>query len=295
MNNKVEDKDLPGLYQSADLSSIGEQKKYFRGIAWYLVLVIIAVLFAFLSDDTTDPSLKIISTILFLGTLFIMIWLRVSKPEDIWYNGRAVAESVKTRAWRWMMRAGPFLDCENIEEARKHFINDLKSILKQNESLISTLGIEASLKDPISDKMLHIRKLTPEERFQIYREERISNQALWYSGKVKYNRIRSKFWFWATVTLHAIAIILLLYNIKEPELKLPIEVIAIGASSVLTWLQAKQHNELSSSYTLAAHEIILIKSESSAIQYERDLSDYVINCENAFSREHTQWNAKKNE
>lgn len=290
-----EDKDLPGLFQSADTASVKEQKKFFNGIFWYLTLLIVAALFAFFADDYPNPIFKIVSTVLFLLTLFIMIWLRVSRPDDIWYNGRAVAESVKTRSWRWMMRAEPYIDCDNIEIVRKHFVNDLKTILKQNESLIGKLGISASIEEPISEKMIEIRKLNLSDRFNFYRQERITNQAIWYTTKSKFNKKRAEMWFWTTVSLHALAILLLLYNIYDPNAKLPIEVIAVAASSVLTWLQSKKHNELSSSYSLTAHEIILIKSETNRIETEEDLSEYIMNCENAFSREHTQWFARKNE
>lgn len=290
-----EDKDLPGLFQSADTASVKEQKKFFNGIFWYLTLLIVAALFAFFADDYPNPIFKIVSTVLFLLTLFIMIWLRVSRPDDIWYNGRAVAESVKTRSWRWMMRAEPYLDCENIEIVRKHFVNDLKTILKQNESLIGKLGISASVEDPISEKMITIRKLSLTDRFEFYRQARITNQALWYTKKSKFNKDRAERWFWTTVSLHGIAILFLLYNIYDPKAKLPIEVIAVAASSVLTWLQSRKHNELSSSYSLTAHEIVLIKSETNRIETEEDLSEYIMNCENAFSREHTQWFARKNE
>lgn len=295
MDIKITDKELPGLYQIADSSSKKEQKKYFNGIAWYLILLIIAAFIAFYSADELNPIYKIVSTVLFLGTLFIMIWLRVSKPDDIWYNGRAVAESVKTRAWRWMMRAEPYIDCENVEIMRKLFVNDLKVILEQNKSLIGKLGLEASIDDPITDVMIQIRKLPLQGRFDFYKNERIKDQAIWYAKKSIFNKKRSSYWFWLTVSLHAFAIVLLLINISQIELKLPIEVIAVAASSVLTWLQAKKHNELSSSYSLTAHEIALIKSESTDIKNENDLSEYIINCENAFSREHTQWYARKTE
>lgn len=292
---KFEDNDLPGLFQSADTASIREQKKFFNGIFWYLTLLIVAALFAFFADDYPNPIFKIASTVLFLLTLFIMIWLRISRPDDIWYNGRAVAESVKTRSWRWMMRAEPYNDCDNIEIVRKHFVNDLKTILKQNESLIGKLGISASVEEPISKRMIEVRKLNLTDRFNFYRKERISNQAIWYTNKSKFNKKRAKIWFWTTVSLHALAIFLLLYNIYAPHVKLPIEVIAVASSSVLTWLQTKKHNELSSSYSLTAHEIVLIKSETNRIETEEDLSEYIMNCENAFSREHTQWFARKNE
>lgn len=291
----INDNDLPGLYQSANYSSIIEQRKFFYGVGWYLVLLIVAALFNFFSDGEPEPILKIISTVLFLATLSIIIWLRVSRPDDIWYNGRAVAESVKTRSWRWMMRAEPYVDSEKLEIMRRHFVNDLKTILKQNESLIGKLGIDASIDDPITVKMIEVRKLALQERFELYRRERITNQALWYTKKSKYNKKRAGFWFWTTVVLHAIAIVLLLINIYQADLKLPIEVIAVAASSVFTWLQAKKHNELSSSYSLTAHEIILIKSETTIIESEEEFSEYIMNCENAFSREHTQWFARKNE
>jgi hypothetical protein len=295
MNIQIDDKDLPGLYQSANCSSLTEQKKYFSGIAWYLILLIIAALFIYLFGDYPEAIYKIISAILFFITLVIMIWLRVSRPDDIWYNGRAVAESVKTRSWRWMMRADPYLDTPDIEIMRKCFVNDLKTILKQNQSLIGKLGVSAGVEDPISKKMLEVRKLHLPDRIDLYRKQRITNQELWYTKKAKFNKSKASFWFNTTVCLHSIAIILLLYNIKEPHLKLPVEVIAVAATSVLTWLQSKKHNELSSSYTLTAHEIVLIKSETTIIQTESEFSDYVINCENAFSREHTQWFARKSD
>lgn len=291
----IEDKDLPGLFQSADSASIKEQTKFFRGIFWYLTLLTVAAIFTYLADDCPNPIFKIISTILFLITLSIMIWLRVYRPDDVWYNGRAVAESVKTRSWRWMMRAEPYFDCEDIEFVRRHFVSDLKTILKQNGSLIGKLGISASVEDPISEKMVAVRRLNLNDRFNFYRQQRITNQAIWYTNKSKFNKKRAELWFWVTVGLHSLAIILLLYNIYDSSIKLPIEVIAVVASSVLSWLQSKKHNELSSSYSLTAHEIILIKSEINRIENEEDLSEYIMNCEKAFSREHTQWFARKNE
>lgn len=295
MDIKISDTDLPGLYQSANSSSIKEQRTYFNGILFYIILLIVAALFAFVSDNTPSAFYKIISAILFLGSLSIMIWLRVSKPDDIWYNGRAVAESVKTRAWRWMLRAEPYEDTEDVEIMRKKFVKDLKAILVQNKSLIGKLGISAVVEEPISQQMQNVRRLPIDERIEIYRKERITNQALWYSKKAKFNMDKSKLWFVITVILHGVAIICLLYNIKEPSLKMPIETIAVAASGVLTWLQAKKHNELSSSYSLTAHEIMLIKSETTRINTEPELSEYIMNCENAFSREHTQWVARKNE
>lgn len=292
-NLKITSDDLPGLYQSANQASLYAQENYFRGLRWYLILLICA---AFISYARPSDILgALLSAGLFLITLGILIFIRVQRPDDTWYNGRAVAESVKTRSWRWMMRAEPYEDCGNIEIVSKQFINDLKTILDQNRSLSHSLQSTNAAKDPISKIMKDVRFSSVADRLTVYVDQRVQNQVEWYWHKASFNKRRAQQWFWVSVFLHATAIAMLLYRIKEPDLPLPVEVIATAAGAALTWLQAKKHNELNSAYALTAHEIVLIKGESDAVHDERQLSDYVINSEAAFSREHTQWVARKGE
>ena len=289
----VSDKVLPGLYQSADQASLKAQGTYYNALRAYLILLIVAAIVSFYWPK--DSYAAIVSASLFLITLAILIFLRVKRPDDVWYNGRAVAESVKTRSWRWMMRAEPYQDCENVEIVSKQFINDLKAILNQNRSLSDVLESNAGVEAPISEVMKDIRSKPIEERLEIYKIQRIDNQSNWYALKSAFNKRKAKQWFWVSVFLHSTAIIMLLYRIQNPIVGLPIEVIATAASAALTWLQAKKHNELNSSYALAAHEIVLIKGEALSVESERKLSEFVLDSENAFSREHTQWVARKSE
>ncbi len=282
---------LPGLYQSADKASLKAQSSYFFSLKSYLFLLVLAAFVSFTFPKDLYGAL--VSASLFLITLGILIFLRVSRPDDLWYNGRAVAESVKTISWRWCMRAEPYQDCENIELVSKQFINDQQAILRQNRSLSEALDSNSGINDPISSAMKQIRSLSTIERLEIYKKQRIDNQSNWYAIKSQFNKRRAKQWFWISVLFHSIAIGMLLYRINAPLLLLPVEVIATAAGAVLTWLQAKKHNELNSSYALAAHEIVLIKGEALSIETENKLSEFVINSENAFSREHTQWTARK--
>jgi len=284
---------LPGLYQSADQASLDAQSTYFWGLRSYLVLLIIAAFVSFMWP--TNVYGAIASATLFLVTLGILIFLRVKRPDDQWYNGRAVAESVKTRSWRWCMRAEPYGDVENSDIVSRQFINDLKAILKQNKSLSEVLQNEAGIRDPISETMKIIRKLSVLERLDLYKKQRIENQALWYSTKSLFNKRKAKQLFWISVILHGVAIVLLLFRIKNPILSLPIEVLATCAGAVLTWLQARKYNELNSSYALTAHEIMLIKGEALSINTEAELANFVFSSETAFSREHTQWAARRSE
>jgi len=288
---KISSSALPGLYQSADQASLDAQAIYFRSLKWYLVLLIIAALVAFQHPNDALGALG--SAGLFLITLGILTFIRVKRPDDIWYNGRAVAESVKTRSWRWMMRADPYEDTDNIEIVTKQFISDLKSILSQNQSLSHSLQATRGVGDPVTDTMNEIRALHVADRLNVYTEQRIKNQADWYSHKSQLNKKRARQWFWVSVSLHSVAVLMLLYRIKDPSLSLPVEVVATSAGAVLTWLQANKYNELNSAYALTAHEIVLIKGEALSVKNEKQLSEFVVNSEAAFSREHTQWAARK--
>lgn len=193
------------------------------------------------------------------------------------------------------MRADPYDKLDTPAIAESAFINDLKEILSQNRSLAGALSTNAHFAEPISSTMRAIRELSVQDRLRIYISDRIQDQATWYSQKYLFNRKRAQQWFWGSVALHGIAIVMLLLRVQDHHLKLPVEVVAVAASGVLTWLQANKHNELASSYSLTAHEIVLVKGESQSISTEGSLSEYVVSSETAFSREHTQWAARKNE
>ncbi|WP_146876685.1 DUF4231 domain-containing protein [Halovibrio variabilis] len=287
----MEEQDFPALYNSADCESLKAQSHYFGALRLYLFLLILAALVSFAFPENAYAVIG--SASLFLITLGILVWLKVQKPEDIWYNGRAVSESVKTRTWRWVMKAEPYDKDVPEEQAQKEFLNDLKAILDQNRSLSHVLKWTPDLGEAISQKMIAIRANPWQQRLDTYIKDRVDNQLHWYSKKSQLNKRLAKRWFVVSIFLHSSAILFLLYRIKEPSSALPIEVIATAASAVLTWVQAKKHNELNSSYALAAHEIVLIKGESVSVKEEAHLSEFVINSESAFSREHTQWAARK--
>lgn len=189
-NVELNGSSLPGLYQSADKASLKSQSIYFWSLRFYLFLLILAALVSFLWPK--DAYGSIASASLFLVTLGILVVLRINRPDDLWYNGRAVAESVKTRAWRWCMRCEPYQDRDTVDLVSKQFINDQKTILKQNRSLSESLEADAGVNDPISQAMRKIRSLSTEERLEIYKEQRIDNQVNWYALKSQFNKRKAR-------------------------------------------------------------------------------------------------------
>jgi SMODS and SLOG-associating 2TM effector domain 1 len=88
--------------------------------------------------------------------------------------------------------------------------------------------------------------------------------------------------------------LVLLVRIARPAIPyFPVEVIAVAASSVIGWMQLKRFDELASAYGLTAHEIGIIKTRFESVNDAATLSRFVSDAENAFSREHTQWAARR--
>ena len=103
------------------------------------------------------------------------------------------------------------------------------------------------------------------------------------------------YFFLGLVFSNAIAVFLAILKIISSinPAYLPVDVTIALAAGVLSWIQAKRFTELSASYALTAHEIGFINEKSATIQSEEDFSKFVGDAENAFSREHTQWAARR--
>jgi ABC-type multidrug transport system fused ATPase/permease subunit len=290
----ISSEDLPGLYRTADSISEASQKEYFRLALGYLAFLFFGSILAFLTAFwPASKSIAIASAVSFLGSLLLILFIYFQRPETAWYSARAVAESVKTRAWRWMMRAEPYTEREKIEQARIELISDMRTILDQNREMANRIGGEHCTGEAITRLMETIRAMKFSERFEVYKSARIDDQLDWYQRKTLWNRRRSKQWLSVSIGLNACAIILLLIKIAEPAHIVPVEIVAFLAGAALTWTQMKKFRELATSYGLTAHEITLIKGEAANVSDELQFSEFVLNSENAFSREHTQWVARK--
>lgn len=289
--SKYERPDYPALYNAANQASIDSQKNYLLGLKWYLGLTILAAVLSIYVKESREAG--IISALVFLGVLFLTIYQAFKRFDKDWYNGRAVAESVKTRTWRFIMRAEPYFDSDDVRKVKKEFCEDLNDILEQNRELGNSFTHPSMTEETITDSMLEIRNRSYENRLNYYISNRINEQRAWYFTKASLNKKLAKRWFIGLVVTQAIVIISLLIEIAYEIYFLPTAAIIVLGSSILTWMQIKRYQDLATSYSLTAHEIGILKSQSFEVNNESTLSDFVKDAENAFSREHTQWVARK--
>lgn len=280
---------LPSLYRSADKLSLDAQNAFFRTLRWHLVFLVTAAALSVLNIPHWLGALT--QVIALVGALGTSLYLMIMRPERTWYGARAVAESVKTLTWRFVSRAEPFNDTD--EEARTRFAAKLREVTSQNEEVASRLTIEGVARN-ITPEMLEIRSLSLNERSTRYTVARIEDQLAWYSVKARRAERDAKRFFGAVVTLNILALLFAILRIRFPETPYwPTDVFVTLSASVLSWIQARRFSELSASYNLAAHEIALIRDGATAPSNEDSFSRFVSDTENAFSREHTQWVARK--
>jgi len=284
--------EYPALYQAADSASIGAQSTYLGFLKAHVSLLVVGACLTVNPLPTKGYSL--FNALVFLCALGISILLSTKKYEKTWYSARAVAESVKTSAWRYMMKAEPFLDATSIKEVNTIFRNLLSEILHSNNQLGELLGGAISASEQLSSKMEDIRRSSLENRKSVYLNERVDEQRKWYANKSGYNKHHGRRFFALLVFFQILAISCVLLRIAYPEWKMwPTNVFVVLAGSVLTWTQVKRFQEIATAYALTAHEIGIIRGKLAESDTDEEFSDFVNDAENAFSREHTQWVARR--
>lgn len=281
--------EYPALYNSADRGSASAQGLYLWTIRLeYGLLFAISVMVAY-GGAQNASRITITAILVILGGLFV--FKSVKELLQDWYRCRALAESIKTSTWRFAMRAHPFNDAKSIQEPLANFRNLLNEILRANASLAKSFTAVGT--DQVTEGMLRVRALPLEQRLEYYNTHRVSNQRLWYVKKAKANRVANQRWIFTTILIYISAVIFLNAPPAGVKLSWLFDPSIVLVTSIIGWMQMKRYSELSASYTLTAHEIGIIASNINGIKDEDAWSDFVNEAELAFSREHTQWVARR--
>lgn len=289
--------DYPALYRAADDASQAGQKTYKRLVQADLSLIVLASALGtvwILLPTRYGTAFAVVTTVVLLAILLAKLIGRQRRDNEDWFDGRAVAESVKTLTWRYIMRVNPFDDDTTCD---REFARELDAIREARVDL--QLRVDASpggSADQITTRMREVRGLTMQQRGDLYAKERLEEQAKWYGGKSHCNRLLAEAFFWASLTAQFVALILAIVRVAFPETQLSLvgPLLALAAA-ITAWTQLGRHDELSKSYALANQELLTIKSLADTVDTEEELAGLVRDGEGAISREHTMWVAKRSD
>ena len=162
-------------YPALFLDSDGSSDKYQSNFLWlirgeYLMLFIASV---FSLNFIEGVVCNLLYAAAFFAGLIILITRAQSKPEQQWYRCRALAESVKTLTWRYMMHAAPFNSKEN--DAKSELRDQLHKVFNENIATAKLITSDWSGKDQITNAMADVRSMNRKERMAYYLKHRVDD------------------------------------------------------------------------------------------------------------------------
>ena len=281
---------LPALFRSADARSSEGQASFLR---WtkvrFLALVIAAIGGATTWTEGHAHLGALLALVAFSVALLAEAVLAIRRPDRVWYQGRAAAESVKTLAWRYMMQAESYeRDVPNVD---RRFAEEIFEVLNDLDefSLPPARGEEQQ----ISARMRAVRSFSFADRRKLFLTDRIGGQQDWYAKKADANEQSAKNWVRISVLLEAVGLLgALLKSTGEVDFDL-LGICAAAAGSAAAWLHAKQYQNLATAYAVTSHELASVASEVESLDDETQWAQFVAEAEEAISREHTLWRASR--
>jgi hypothetical protein len=284
--------DLPALYQSANRQSLDAQRSFFTWLKLRLGGIFVAAVGGAVPFPLAIGPLKVggvIAFVAFAVALGSELVLAIGRPERIWYEGRAAAESAKTLAWRYMVHGKTFE--ASVQDPDRKLLDKLNDVLNELDALpvhaISGHDVQ------ITAAMRTVRALPYNERREVYLRERVQTQQSWYAGKAARNALLANRWIVLTIALEFLGLVgggLKAIGLVEIDL---LGIFAAGAAAATAWVQAKQHQNLATAYGVTSQELAAVTSEVEALTDQALWGQLVAAAEEAISREHTLWTASR--
>lgn len=288
MISKLEELRYPDLFYKADSYSNANQKAFFILLCLQLLLTVLIAASTLLV--TVHDGLEYVTRALLLILLCVAAISSFMPFLKRWYLARSLAESIKTLSWRYVMSAAPFNI--NDELATELFVKRIRELLEENKDMAAVFTIDSS-RGVISDSMHVVRGIEDKcEKKEYYLQHRVEDQEQWYLTKAKkFNK--TAHCIDALMIVCIVSAILLSYcNCFSLQIGNGlINLLVVTCIALLSWTSTKRYKDLSNSYSWTNIDVILLHEQFKSPTC--DISDCVADAENAFSREHASWLARK--
>jgi hypothetical protein len=292
----LDDDSLPAIYRSADQASLRGQRGAVVQIRWSLWLGVIAAATGITSWRWGDAALDVMALVggvAFAAAFVLTLRLNAEGYETQWYRGRAVAESVKTLAWRYAVGGDPFGkgpagDAQVEVEAGQRFATRIRRVFAG----AGDLRFGPAPGEQITAAMSALRARSLADRREAYITGRVGEQADRYASKAADNAAKARRWA-------AVGVLANLFGLLAAIARflgwLDVDLLGIAAAvagAATAWSQFRQHRTLAAAYALTAQELSLVREELRLVTTEPEWALAMSDAEDAISREHTMWLAR---
>jgi TRPM family ion channel/conflict system pore-forming effector with SLATT domain len=309
--------DYPALYVAASAASKSGQTNFKRlnklGLALTVGALVVGalaslgiVVVSFREDERNfiDKGVVIVAAAVFLLALLFKLLERSSSYDDDWFHGRAIAETVKSLSWRYMMRVPPF----DGRDAEEQMTTELATMLDSAAGIRQAVDQLPAQAEQISPSMREVRERAYGDRRDFYIERRLLEQARWYRQRSARHRRAATRWFWMSVIFQVFAIVaalLALVAVAEAGSSSPrdletmflkgMTLAASAAIAVTAWTQLNRDDELAKAYGVSLQELLLIAGAAGRATSDETFTPVVRDGEQAIGRENSVWVAKRSE
>ncbi|MGW6916144.1 DUF4231 domain-containing protein [Kitasatospora sp. NPDC054939] len=285
---------MPGPFRTADSASLHGQRRTVLLSGWALALLVAA---AAAGSAGGRPGAWAAAAG-YLGAAVLAAVTGRQNPQALWYEGRAAAESVKTLAWKYAVRADahrpPPRALPDAEGLYRFQLEEVLGAFRGGPAVAPGAGAG----DGITDGMRLLRGQPLAVRREVYLRERIRVQQAWYGRKARACARAGRWTGALCVALPLLGLALALLRALGGPAVDAFGAVSALAAAVTAWTQLRQYRPLAAAYALAADELELVRRQLTGLDLaaadaEEVWARLARDAEDAVSREHTTWQARR--
>ncbi|SCG80301.1 Protein of unknown function [Micromonospora echinaurantiaca] len=288
----LEPEDFPPFQRAVSVESRRGQHVFIRVVALRLLLLLLAAAMGAINWKLGGVALAaIFAACSFAAASVVEVFLLTHRPNQRWYAGRALSESIKSLSWRFAVAAEPFPRSRSELECAEDFAGRLLGLSSDMRS--AGLAAPAATGQQITERMRVLRSSPLQARRDAYLNGRLEKQRSWYADRSRWNRTQATRW---SVVLLILEIAGVVFAVSRVAGLTSADLLGIAAAAIAAgaaWLQTRQHDGLATAYALASQELAAIASMVPQADSEPHISQFVDDAEAAISREHTMWRARR--
>lgn len=287
-------------FNIADRTAVWGQRLHLRLTRIELLLLIGAAAASFGNFTMGERPIDVgglVGTILFASTLAIRTYRATTRPNFVWQDARAAAESIKTLCWRYAVGSKLFPVGMDPADTDQLFIKRLQEILGGLRNLPAVRS-EGEGQEEITPWMRSLRGAPLDLRRNAFDQARLESQQRWYAARTALNTRRLWRWHLIVIGLEFLGVIagslktfgLLSLTWNSGDL---LGLAATLGAAATAWAQTRQYATLSAAYAIASEELSAIRALLPHADSEAEWEEFVDSAEGAISREHTMWRASR--
>jgi hypothetical protein len=276
---------MPGIFAAAEDCSATGQSRFKLLAGWALFLLVVSAACGLVEKAWAGW----VAAATFVGSIVLTgLWIH-RRAEHDWYDGRACAESAKSLTFKYAVGGQPF--AVGAERADSLYEEALEELVSELEGLDSTF--KPSAHPPDTAELRALRMQGRDARTGVYRKQRLEDQHGWYIKRATEHRATARRWQAMVVALEVAGVIGAILKALEVVSIDLLSFFAAAGAAAAAWLTAGDYVAAARAYDFAAFELDAAMSRLARVSSEADWAAFVADAEQAMSREHTTWLARR--